>query len=106
MEFRKLGKVLVLDQSPDTKLTITFVHPYRKIDGKATAIPRYEHKRYPEKNMDMIRKEIYNTYKENDENLLQFCKRFGLEWSIHQYPITLCVEGLPSEHVIISDNKL
>lgn len=102
MEFKELGRVLVLDAPANYKTVVTFIHPYRKrdADSPAETIDGYKGKFFAEKDRDAVLRAIYAEFSEDDETLLQFVNRFGLMWEKKHFEVTQVIENPPQGLVI------
>lgn len=104
MEFKNIGTVLVIDDSPETKTIVTFIHPYQEVDKKATCIPEFKNKWFTATRKDEIRNRIYNLYKEPGESKIQFARRFNLKWEERHCPVTQCILHPPTGLLLADEN--
>lgn len=102
MEFKELGRVLVLDSPENYKTVATFIHPYRKqgFDAPAETIEGYKDKFFAEKDKDAVLRAIYAEFSEDNETLLQFVNRFGLMWVKRNFEVIQVIENPPQGLVI------
>lgn len=77
------------------------IHPYRLINDKKENIEGYKGKWFYEECESQVRKQIYNENAEENEKLVQFCRRFGLRF---EYSYAK-VDFVTSTHHKIEDLK-
>ena len=78
------------------KLYRKIIHPYQRVEGIAKTIPEFKGRWFDEDLRSEIISQIFNLYKQDDENLLKWSLRFNLRFAERYIEVNL-ISGMDNK---------